>query len=1087
MRRAISIAPERIMAPNGVMLKSPAQAVVKLLTECIDKQTSQHPNCPAVSAWDGYFTYSELDQLSSRLAAHLTLLGNGPETIIPVLFEKSVWAIVAMLAVVKAGAAFVALDVTYPDERLYEILQQTEAKTMLTSQSQKHRFTLDGLLTLVVSSEELSTPLLQTNAKQVLSRIVASPYNMLYIIFTSGSTGKPKGIVVENAAFVASAMAHGAAEHFNEKSKVLQFASFAFDTSLQEIFTTLIFGGCICIPSEDERRGGIADFINRFGVNLACFTPSYAEILNPSSLPSLRTVILGGEPVSKDLARTWGQHVELLIDYGPAEATIISSVAQVSDTQKGIDKLLGRPVGCSMWIVKEENHDELAADGQIGELLIEGHILARGYFKDEEKTATAFIDGPVWASTLPDGVKRRFYKTGDLVQQLPDGNLVFVARKDTQVKINGIRWELGELEARLIKAFSSEWRICVEQVSLQQGQSVLVVFVARTTSLSSLPPRILWPEEAEALKAASSVTTALHKVLPAAVIPKHYIAVDSLPLTKSAKIDRSALRHLVTNLLPNEFQQCHTSDRPDSNGVRVMSDKESMIRDLWAKVLSQDPRKIGLDDNFIHSGGDSLASIKLVTIARVRGLTLTVPMILSNPRLRDLARVISEPTDHEDHVEPFSLLGDSTTAQALRMAAATVCQVEADLIEDVYPASMVQMHLIGATLSDPRAYVDQHVFLLPSDLDFGRLHAALDWVTESAETLRTRIVPSIDREDQRLFQAVLRKMLPIELGFADDLHKYLQEDRQVPITIGSPLSRFAVIRSGDVYNALVWTFHHAMYDGHSLNLLLEAIDGHYRGSKPQPFTPLTQSLKDPSPEQYNKSRKFWSSYVAKAKWAQFPAVLPTEQLTPSIAKVMLDIKRQPITERGILMTTIIRTAFAMALLPYTEDPESVLYMEILSGRNSPVAGIDRVAGPTIGISPTRLLLSRSAKTAEVLATAQAQCIERIQDHMLPLYHMREFWGDFRPRSLLAIVDSTMDFKGNDLFCCAGAEFEVEEPVEAPMKLECAVASDVLELKISYDQNVIRGEEVDTFVADFQHYVQRLCSDNGTTLFGDLIS
>ena len=403
------------------------------IDECVhDKFASwvvTQPNAPAIRGHDGDFTYAELNLVADRLAHHLVHLGVGPEVFVPTCFDKSSYAVIAMLAVLKAGGAAVPLDANHPRPALQTRLEDAGAQVVLTSLGRAEKF--DGLASNVVVVEPTFIDSLSVVDGPACTTV--RPHNPVFVIFTSGSTGKPKGVVLEHSAIVTSAEAHGSKIGLGQGSRMLQFASYTFDNSLEEMFTTLQRGGCVCVPSEADRVNDLAGAISRLDVNIMDLTPTVAALLTPADVPTIKRLCLGAEPLTKALVDLWAPHVILMGQYGPSEASINSAFKDF--TYGGEATNIGKAVGCVTWVVDPENRDRLMPIGCKGELLLEGPILSRGYLNDLEKTQAAFIMDLEWACTAgPTG--RRFYCTGDLVQYTSEGEMMYLGRKDSQVKVS---------------------------------------------------------------------------------------------------------------------------------------------------------------------------------------------------------------------------------------------------------------------------------------------------------------------------------------------------------------------------------------------------------------------------------------------------------------------------------------------------------------------------------------------------------------------------------------------------------------------------------------------------------------------------
>lgn len=292
--------------------KEPPEVVNECAHEIIQRQVISRPNAPAIFAWDGIFTYSELDDLSTRLAHSLVANGVGPEVIVPLCFEKSAWAIIAILGVVKAGGAMVFVDPSHPLARREEIIGQVGATIVVTSPQQAALWESSGIKLFTVSRSTVEE--LPSRDRYPVSKV--GPKNILYVIFTSGSTGKPKGCLIEHSSFCSGAIQQATKGNLGSSSRVLQLASYCFDVSILEILTALMSGACICAPNERSMVQGIASIINEMDVTWAFLTPSLVKLIGPQDIPNLKTLVLGGEALSRLDVETWADHLQLINGYG---------------------------------------------------------------------------------------------------------------------------------------------------------------------------------------------------------------------------------------------------------------------------------------------------------------------------------------------------------------------------------------------------------------------------------------------------------------------------------------------------------------------------------------------------------------------------------------------------------------------------------------------------------------------------------------------------------------------------------------------------------------------------------------------------
>ena len=445
------------------------EAVEECIHHAFEAQACTNPQAPAVDAWDGKMSYAELDRVASTLAHHLVKFGAGPERVVGLMFDKSIWALVAMVAVMKAGSACVNLAPSQPLRRLESIVKKSKAVMIVTSPA--HNSSARSLSSKVISVDDQFLDKLPLEVK-CLPPVTSE--NSAYILFTSGSTGEPKGIVIEHGSLSSSAKAHGRQWHIGPGTRVFQFAAFTFDVSVADIFTSLSRGACICVPSESDRLEDLAGAVRRFKANWAFLTPSVASTIAPPAVPELKTLVIGGEPATKQLLLDWADHVELIVCYGPAECSVYcTGTAPAQSEQDPLN--IGFPIGCRIFVSDPDNHNVLMPQGSIGEIIVQGRIVARGYL-DEDVMNEPFLDVAPWAS---DG-KSRLYKTGDLGRINSNGSINIEGRKDKQVKIRGQRVELGEIEHHLRNIFPSSSQILVHTpagIRPEDLQHELVAFI----------------------------------------------------------------------------------------------------------------------------------------------------------------------------------------------------------------------------------------------------------------------------------------------------------------------------------------------------------------------------------------------------------------------------------------------------------------------------------------------------------------------------------------------------------------------------------------------------------------------------------
>ena len=405
------------------------ESVETTVQESIHHQAVQHPDSEAVCSWDGTLTYVQIDTLSSRLASYLIAEGVGPEVIVPLFFEKSKWVIVSLLAVLKAGGAFLLLDPSQPFARLEFIVRDQIAAAFALSSSA----CLDTYKTLVDQLFVVDAAALESISDVSSSLPVVNIRNAAYYVFTSGSTGTPKGVAIEHAQLATMSRHLGERLHCGRQSRVFQFASYAFDACISDIFPTLYYGGTVCIPSEWERNNAIVDAMNKMAVTSVKITPSLANNLTLEDVLTLKILAPGGESSPASLIQRFASRLRVILLYGPTECCVVCFTSEVK-LNKHVPGELGSPVASRAWIVKPDDHHRLAEIGEAGELLIQGPLVGRGYLNDKVKTDKHFVYNLAWMQREDRFSEQcRLYRTGDLVKYVDGETICHVGRIDNQV------------------------------------------------------------------------------------------------------------------------------------------------------------------------------------------------------------------------------------------------------------------------------------------------------------------------------------------------------------------------------------------------------------------------------------------------------------------------------------------------------------------------------------------------------------------------------------------------------------------------------------------------------------------------------
>lgn len=1081
--------------------------------QLIEEHAQSQPQAPAIAAWNGELTYADLDKLSSQLTARLVACGVRRETFVPLCMHKSRWVAVAMLAVAKAGGAFILLDPSHPIPRLQHICHDSKAPVVISSTATLEVARQLGCYHVLpventtgnIDSDDCSDDDSLDDVMLVPS--VAQPEDALYAVFTSGSTGKPKGVVVEHGAFATNAVVTGSDYLLNKHSRVLQFASHAFDATVLDYLFPLVCGGCVCVPEETASRDDLGRVINDLGVNWAALTPSVARILDPDSLPRLQVLALVGEAAKAVDVATWADRVRLLNAYGPAECSVVSTIQTRINKHDATDDAafphnpanIGRSVAGATWLVDPDDHDKLVPIGAVGELLMQGPMVGRGYLGNPDQTAASFIAFPPWLRRLrPQDHSGKMYKTGDLVRYSPsdDGSLDYIGRKDNQVKLRGQRIELGEVEAQTGKCLPPGTDVVVDIITPREpnAQPMLVAFVwngpagsaSQQTRCQGHSELLSVPQETFRTTAVQAESALRETTLPRHMIPALFILLTHLPLSLTGKANRRCIKEHASSLTLRELEQYRGNVSSPAGSSQCKrppaSDAERTVLQLVARVLQADHTDIGIDDNFFHVGGNSLSAMAISTQARRMGLDVSVVDIFTHPQLSVLAAAVTgrnSPNTHEAEgpPAPFALLSqagisqDSVINGTLEQCGFT--QHQRHLIDDIYPCTPMQEGLFSLTMRQSGAYVTKLALDLSEDIDITRFRAVLEAVCQANPILRTRIVPA--GAIGQLHQVVINsRSASVIYGPTSP-----SQDKQSAFHIrpGGPLARIDLVVLPQERCRVVFRLHHSIYDGISIRLVLNQLEEAYSNQTPLSLRPYSSFVKYCilAPD----SADFWKQELADASTPAFPPVPMKGSALQSPSSTEEYIPFQWDASAGVPVAAALKLAWGIIVSQYTGEKD-VIFGTVVSGRSASVPYIEQLSGPTIATVPFRVRHDPTMVVQDALGEVQERTTRMVPFEQTGLQRIRLLGYDdaCRFQNLLLIqLPEGEDAPESALYCTAPPDPEDEQPVfdTYPLTMVCTPMADSLSVRAIYDQGVIDGAFVHKVLAQFLHVVTHLNS------------
>ncbi|KAL4805924.1 hypothetical protein BDV18DRAFT_160789 [Aspergillus unguis] len=873
--------------------------------ECIHDIISQKcaatPSAEAIAAWDGSLTYAELESLSTRLACRI-LQDVKPESFIGIVLNKSKWTAISFLAVLKAGSAVFLVDPSLPDQRIKRMCEIAGAAGVITSLDQVDR--VSGFGFKIFIAEDREPP--HTQLPKV------SPNHAAYLGSTSGSSGDPKAV----------------------------FASYSFVISVLDHMDALLNGGCLCIPSAEQVQNDLAGAITALNANFVEMTPSVARVIDPQSVPCLKTVVLTGEAATRADLDKWVGRVNLKTCYGQSEnsqGTLLDSKTEASSPGD-----MGFPFAAHCWVVSTDS-TQLVPIGEEGELWVESACLARGYLGNEEQTAAAFINDPAWFKKIYPEKSARFLRTGDLVRQCETGLFQYVGRLGTQVKLRGQRIELTEVEAQLGKQFPGCNAVAeIVKTGQDDNDAVLAAFIAVDDRADGPLFATTTPKFASQVQEA---IVRIGEILPRFMIPQSFVPLTVLPLTLSGKLNRRLLREKAAEL-GGRLQTYHLLSTKKHRAPS--SDEEFSLQRICADVLAI-KQDISMDSTFFELGGNSLSAMKLVSKAREAGFSFTTSNIFQQFPLARLAEFRGDIVQKQT--------SDGSSARKERFMQSLPPDIDPENVADIFPCTQTQQWLFsnhdGGSM----------VFNFTGTLDSERLKRACQGLVAAHTSLRSVFI-----HHETLIQIVLKEItLPWAEHHTQDTASTTERistecrtnAKQVFATNRLPM-QFTLV-TGPNKHALIIQLSHAQTDGSSQQTLISDLCALYKNPNAKiqhtDFIPYFEAI---ARRQTPESFSFWKSRLAGSSPTSLP-LPPTntqkESPRPVIYATSIPIKAPPV---GITLATAIKAAWARTLQETTGQSD-IRFAQLTSMRDadlgsesSSVPNLLRVLGPCINRVPVRV-------------------------------------------------------------------------------------------------------------------------------------
>jgi amino acid adenylation domain-containing protein len=958
---------------NTVPAAGPAPRCVH---EWFEETAAGAPDAVAVECEGRVVSYGELNARANRLARHLRDLGAGPEVPVALCLPRDEQLVVCVLAVLKAGAAYVPLDPASPAERLAFVLEDAAPGIVVTNGGLPEGLAAPSVPVVDVAAD---APPWAGLSPEDLPGAGVSPSNTAYVIYTSGSTGVPKGVAVEHRNVTRLFTSTADWFRFDEHDVWTLFHSFAFDFSVWEMWGALLYGGRLVIVPQAVTRDPHAfhRLLRASGVTVLNQTPSAFRHLiaaqgDDAAPHALRVVVFGGEALDVASLKPWmdrpvNRGTALVNMYGITETTVHVTYRPLSpaDVERPVSPIGARIPDLRTYVL--DRHGRPAPIGAAGELYVGGAGVARGYVNRPELTMRRFVEDPFCGEP-----GARMYRTGDLARWRADGSLEYLGRNDDQVKIRGFRIEPGEIEARLGEhpAVASCAVLARED---QPGEKQLVAYVvpdgrAPGTGTDGGPAQLR-----------EDLLRHLRRTLPAYMVPRALVTLDRLPLTGNGKLDRRAL--------PAPGIDAYAVRGYTAPGTPT----ERILAAVWAGLTGLEEARIGTGDNFFELGGHSLLIATLIARLAEHGLHATVRDVFASPTLADLAARIDGGATAAGHEVPANLIPPGCariTPGMLPLARLTQAEIDsvtaqvpggAPNVQDVYPLVPSQEGILFHHLMDPGRdpYIIPLLFAVPDQRVCDDFVAALQALVDRHDAMRTAVVTE---GLSQAVQVVLREArLDVErrtLDPGEDAERQARAWLDEPGSMRldqAPLVRLAI--AADPHSErrfLLFRVHHLIEDATSLRLIFDELATHMAGrSERLAPPPAYRDFVGHTLHQLasNDAEAYFRAELADVTEPTTPFHLADvhgdgsrvhDVHRPLPAGLTRELREQA-QRRHLSPAALFHAAWALVAAA-TSGRDDVVFGTVLSGRLQGVPGVERMLGNFINTLPLRVRLrDRSVK------------------------------------------------------------------------------------------------------------------------------
>lgn len=940
---------------------------------CLHKQILRHstmqPDAPAITAWDGNVSYRQMETFVARLATYLINQGVKPGVTVPLVLEKSRWSPIVMLAILEAGGCFISLD--HQDKSVIEATLKYLNPPIVVATEES----CSGFNTKVVNLALLNDIFFSTLPPQaIVSALHPTPDHAACVFFTPGKTktSAPRSIFFTHTSLCSAFAAQGPVLRIDRTSRVFQLSAFSVDIALVEILGTLFHGGCVCIPHANERIQDIGGSIARMQVTWSYMTSVLARRIDPTSVPTLKTLCFRTRSLDEDTYGPWLKNRTILMAYGAPDVCPLGiSVADVGNSK--VSNIIPPPLLGRFWILNPNDSKKLMPMGATGELGIDSPVITpQKFYPGASLVATPSTDE---ASEKP---KARYLKTGHRVRYLENGNLQFLSSMRDEIVVGGSPVVVTDVEQCIRRSLGRGIDVAVDLVTTSDSISTLVAFlefgdqlflgpnIVEKTSTAMKEKAFLSKKRVEAAMASIREST---KRVPMHHIPQVFVPLKSFPISTSLKVNKRKLQKMIANLTYAQLMDLSSVSNPTAvlhpEKPLPLTQGEELMRRIWAGVLGLAPIQINGGDNFLGVGGDQYLATKLVIACRQAGFKVSLKDVLRGATLTEVCQAVA--ASDCSIIKPRSSGDSKPTISATRVAGfddrfikevlSPQLKVHWQDILDCAEASAQQIRSLETGMYKPNGDLHDLVLNFNGPIRHQRLEVACEALTRLHPILRTAFAV----HDRRVYQVLLESFkavferIPCQQWQLSNLsEEAIQRTRDAEFRLSEPVTRFTFLDAGQ-QGMLIIRISSAQVDEMSVALLVQDLitlyddaSGVLRKSNYLDYMRAAQTAN------YKDGMEYWNEQLLGAKMTQIASCTKPCGPVKDVATIRESVKINPLN--GVTFDTVLKAAWSNVLATLSGSSD-VLFGELVHAYSIALpdhVDVTSLVGPLANTIPIRV-------------------------------------------------------------------------------------------------------------------------------------